>query len=42
METWLSEQRSHGVHIGYREREEIKQEMLRMHASFREGNGRTA
>jgi hypothetical protein len=42
METWLAEQRSRGVHIGYREREEIKQEMRRMHASFREAKGRTA
>jgi hypothetical protein len=42
METWLAEQRSRGVRIGYREREEIKQEMQRMHASFREAKGRTA
>lgn len=42
METWLAEQRSRGVHIGYRERQEIKQEMRRMHASFREAKGRTA
>lgn len=42
METWLAEQRSRGVHIGYREREDIKQEMRRMHASFREAKGRTA
>jgi hypothetical protein len=42
METWLAEQRSRGVHICYREREEIKQEMRRMHASFREAKGRTA
>jgi len=42
METWLAEQRSRGVHIGYREREEIKREMRRMHASFREAKGRTA
>jgi hypothetical protein len=42
LETWLAEQRSSGVHIGYREREEIRQEMRRMHASFREAKGRTA
>jgi hypothetical protein len=42
METWLAEQRNRGVRIGDREREEIKQEMRRMHASFREAKGRTA
>ncbi len=42
METWLAKQRSHGVHIGCREQTEIKEEIHRMHASFREAKGRTA
>lgn len=42
METWLAELRQRGVHVGYRERNEIKEEMHRMHASFREAKGRTA
>jgi hypothetical protein len=42
MGTWLAELRDRGVHIGYRERDEIKEEMHRMHASFREAKGRTA
>lgn len=42
IETWLAELRDRGVHIGCRERDEIKEEMHRMHASFREAKGRTA
>jgi hypothetical protein len=42
METWLRELRDLGVHIGYHERDEIKEEMHRLHASFREAKGRTA
>jgi hypothetical protein len=42
METRLAALTSRGVRIGYRERQEIKEEMRRMHASFREAKGRTA
>jgi hypothetical protein len=42
METWLAEQRGRGVHISSHDRQEIKQEVRCMHASFREAKGRTA
>lgn len=42
IETWLAKERSHGVHTGYREPEETKQEMGCMHASFRGAMSRTA
>jgi hypothetical protein len=41
-EIWLREMRNDGMHIGYREQSAIRQDLERMHASFREAMGRTA
>lgn len=41
-EIWLREMRNGGMHIGYREQSALRQDLERMHASFREAMGRTA
>jgi hypothetical protein len=41
-EIWLKEMRNGGMHMGYRERSTLRQDLERMHASFREAMGRTA
>jgi hypothetical protein len=41
-EIWLKEMRNNGIHTGYRERSTLRQDLERMHASFREAMGRTA
>jgi hypothetical protein len=39
---WFKEMRNGGMHIGYREQSALRQDLERMHASFREAMGRTA
>ena len=39
---WLKEMRARGVHIGYSAQTSLRQDLERMHASFREALGRTA
>jgi hypothetical protein len=41
-EIWLKEMRDKGMHAVYRGRSTLRQDLERMHASFREAMGRTA
>jgi hypothetical protein len=41
-EIWLKEMRARGVEIGYSAQTGLRQDLERMHASFREAMGRTA